>query len=346
MESCAKKDAGAALSILDSIFEAGVSVEQTITDFADYFRNLLFIKAGITKESILGQRPERFSQVVMDAWGIAQAEKALEIMLNLYRDARYSLDARCELELAVARLCWLSDLVSPDELQKAFRAARDIIGQGGVLPQQRGAQPSASPAIAERSAPAREMSSPARAPSSAAQPKEQKPWGFSALRGGGGEAQAAAGMPQVQGAAPATSAEPMAAPRAEKKTLNLSALPAALAELFSHTKPLISSLFNQTSAWKKDGKNVSFAVANALHLKQIESEKAAVQRAIAELLGEEVSVEVSMAAAAESHVEPALPQEVEAVCNVFKGRVVRQEAASQGSLKDDRVERDEDKEET
>ena len=338
VESCAKKDAGAALSILDGIFEAGVSVEQTTTDFADYFRNLLFIKAGITKESILGQKPERFSKVVLDAWGTIQAERALEIMLNLYRDVRYSLDARCELELSVARLCWLSDLVRPDELQKAFRAARDIIGQGAVLPQQRGQQPSAMPAIAERSAPAREMSSPARAP----EPKTEMPWGFSALKGANGAGAQAA----IQGAAQAAP-DVSGAHQSKKKTLTLDELPAALAEHFSHSEPMLSAIFPQSSSWKRSGGEISFSISSPLSFKRMEAKKGDVLRAIVELLGEEITLSISMEAPAEGASAPMLPPEVEAVCNVFRGNVVRQEAASQGSLKgqEQRESRDEDTEE-
>jgi DNA polymerase III subunit gamma/tau len=129
-EACAERDAQGAFLALDGLIENGVSVDQFTVDLADYYRNLLLIKSGVTKESLLGQRPDRFSAKVLDLWSATQLERALGLTLQLYRDIRYSLDPRYELELAVSRLSWLSDYVSPVELKAAVVKAQTLLMQG------------------------------------------------------------------------------------------------------------------------------------------------------------------------------------------------------------------------
>ena len=49
------------------------------------------------------------------------------MFLQLFRDLRFSLNPRYELELTVSRLAWLSDYVSPKELKEAFDAAQALL---------------------------------------------------------------------------------------------------------------------------------------------------------------------------------------------------------------------------
>ena len=130
VEACAERNGQAALSLLDDIIQNGVSVEQFTVDVADYFRSLLLIRSGITKESLLGQHASRFSAKVLGIWSPVQIERALGIMLQLFRDIRYSLDPRYELELAVSRLSWLSDYVSSAEMKTAIVQARSLLQKG------------------------------------------------------------------------------------------------------------------------------------------------------------------------------------------------------------------------
>jgi len=59
----------------------------------------------------------------------------------LYRDIRYSLSPRYELELAFSRLCWLSQYVSPAEVKKAIDAAHSLLTEVPVLPERHPAAP-------------------------------------------------------------------------------------------------------------------------------------------------------------------------------------------------------------
>ena len=115
------------IGLLDEFLQAGVSIEQLISNSADYLRSLLLIKNGVKKESLLGNSAERYSNVVLGAWNTVQIERALSLFLQLYRDIRYSLSPRYELELAFSRLCWLGSYVSNTEVKKAIDAAQGLL---------------------------------------------------------------------------------------------------------------------------------------------------------------------------------------------------------------------------
>ena len=132
-EDAAQNKAQDALLKIDEFLQNGVSIEQFIVNCTDYLRSLLLIRAGITKEALLGQSRDRYSQVVLQAWNPIQLERALSILLQLYRDIRYSLSPRYELELAFSRLSWLSQYVSPSEVKKAIDEAKSLLMQGQQL---------------------------------------------------------------------------------------------------------------------------------------------------------------------------------------------------------------------
>lgn len=152
VSACVAKNGQEALSILDGILQGGISVEQVVSDCADYFRSLLLVKHGITKEALIGQRADRFPQDILQGWEAVQIERALSIMLQLFKDLRFSIDQRYELELAVSRLSWLGDYVSPADLKTAFDAAKSLISSRRTdvetarpLPHREESQPKESP---------------------------------------------------------------------------------------------------------------------------------------------------------------------------------------------------------
>ncbi len=126
-EACAQNRTADVIGLLDDFLQAGVSIEQLISNSADYLRSLLLIKSGVKKESLLGNSAERYSNVVLGAWNTIQIERALSLFLQLYRDIRYSLSPRYELELAFSRLCWLGSFVSNAEVKKAIDAAQGLL---------------------------------------------------------------------------------------------------------------------------------------------------------------------------------------------------------------------------
>ena len=129
-DDCVDANAAGVTEKLDQFLQSGISIEQLITNSADYLRSLLLIKSGITKESLLGQAADRYSKKVLSAWNSVQLERGLSLFLNLYRDIRYSLSPRYEIELIFSKLCWLKEYVSPAEIKKAIDSAQTLLMQG------------------------------------------------------------------------------------------------------------------------------------------------------------------------------------------------------------------------
>jgi hypothetical protein len=132
-EACAANDTAGALSQIDEILASGVAIEQFVIDMASYYRSLLLLKNGITRESLLGYSPRRFSAMALERLDSIRLEQALSLLLACYRDIRYSVSPRFELEAAVSKLAWLTRWVSPPELSAALGAARNVLG-GGLPP--------------------------------------------------------------------------------------------------------------------------------------------------------------------------------------------------------------------
>jgi DNA polymerase-3 subunit gamma/tau len=149
-------ETGKVLEGADAVLATGVSIEQFVADLAEYFRNLLFLKSGIAKDTLLGYAPEDFDTGVRDSLSAAQMEKAIELLLALYRNIRFSLNQRFELELVLARLADLDGLISPSEIRDAIREIR-----GRVL---------AAPGVSLASAPAAAPHPSASASASSAAP--------------------------------------------------------------------------------------------------------------------------------------------------------------------------------
>jgi len=125
-ESCAAGDFVLSISLLDAILSSGVAVETFICDLAGYYHSMLLLKTGVTREALLGYPPSRFSQAVQQKYDKLRLERAGELLYELYRNIRYSVSPRFELETLVSKLCWLEKWISPSELGDAVNRARDL----------------------------------------------------------------------------------------------------------------------------------------------------------------------------------------------------------------------------
>ncbi|MBO4393573.1 MAG: hypothetical protein J5800_04445, partial [Spirochaetales bacterium] len=112
----------------------GMSLEQIIKDFSEYFRSLLLIKKGVKSENVLGEQVSSFPPEIINAFNEEQLETALDMFLNLYRDIRYSLNPRFELELAISKLSKLRYVASTASvIEQLARLKNDLIN-GTITP--------------------------------------------------------------------------------------------------------------------------------------------------------------------------------------------------------------------
>jgi DNA polymerase-3 subunit gamma/tau len=131
-EACAANDTARAFALTDEILSSGVAIEQFVIDLAGYYRSLLLLKNGVERESLLGYSPRLFSARALETFDSVRLEQALDLLLACYRDIRYSVSARFELETAISKLSWLSHWVSPPELKAAMEKAQNALRTSGT----------------------------------------------------------------------------------------------------------------------------------------------------------------------------------------------------------------------
>ncbi len=120
--------------LLEELLISGISVEQCIKDIASYLRVVLLIKRNIVNESILGMQLSSLNRDVIETYNEEQVEAALQMFLQLYKDVRYSLDPRFELELAVSRLMTLKQMMSSTRLVKHIQDLKLGLTENTVIP--------------------------------------------------------------------------------------------------------------------------------------------------------------------------------------------------------------------
>ena len=134
MEDVLVGNRSGSLDKIHDLLAKGVSIEQIIKDFTEYFRSLLLIRKGVKSGNVLGEQVSSFPQSIRDAFNEEQLETALDMFLNLYRDIRYSLNPRFELELAISKLSRLRYVASTASvIEQLARLKNDLIN-GTISP--------------------------------------------------------------------------------------------------------------------------------------------------------------------------------------------------------------------
>ena len=355
-EFCVDGNSKAALEKLDEITANGVSIEQFVSNFADYLRSLLLIQSGITKESLLGQNIQRFSQKVLSSWNKMMLERALSLMLQLFRDIRYSVSPRYELELAISRLCWLTSYVSVTEVKTAIEQAKALLMQGqsvqqnvsqqntqqnnGFAPKSEGfSHPFLNSGYQEE-----------RNPSITANTTQEKTF-----------------APQIQIPMPVEKPvqtyqqvnEQVQVPQFEVETpkeKDVKAKPElTIEELKKETiheleviNPFLTSILIQTSDWSFNNNTIQIEVETPYLKRQIETYKKEITDFIAKLWQKNVGINPVIKAKVENtQPQEELPEVVDLLCTDFRGKVVQvynvQKSPSMNNSQMQKTEHSEDK---
>lgn len=167
VEACAAGEGERVIALVDETLAAGVPVEQVAIELSEYFRSLLFLRHGIVQESLLGYPAERFSGMALEHLTVSQLEQAVSLLLELYRNLRYSLSERLELELVLSRLAALAGYLTPREILDQVQQLRRELGGGAPTTPGGGSPAAARPSAAPIRA-AATVSGPAVAPATPA----------------------------------------------------------------------------------------------------------------------------------------------------------------------------------
>ena len=320
---CAGGNVTEALLRLDECLQNGVSIEQLVTDCSDYVRNLLLVKSGVTKEALLGQSADRFSKEVLSAWSSVQLERALSIFLQLYRDIRYSLSPRYEFELAVSRLCWLTQYVSASEVKKALDAVKPMLarsaeakalGDAGAKPASGAVQPIAPPVPAAGGMPSALPRFSALEDSDDGAPYGEEPgapYGEEPPQDGGS-----------QPPFPDGGAEPPVTEAAAVDTGDIAKVRQALIADFSVNDALLASALMKTQDWQLAGSEVKVVIGDAFEQMQLQQHAGKIAAGLSRLYGRQLAFSVQLVERRPEQAAQELPVEVQILRDTFKGSVL------------------------
>lgn len=360
-EDCAENKTQSALEKLDSFLQAGISIEQLISNATDYLRSLLLIKNGITKESLLGQSAERFSAKVLSAWNSIQIERAVSIFLQLYRDIRYSLSPRYELELAFSRLSWLSQYVSPAEVKVAIDKTKAVLlqnaqpaslTQNSSLGMQQASQQQAQmqsqpqkprifispePEVAPQAKNQSFSNGGAEPPDQAAAQSVENFSDFETYAPEGSYAPDDMGFSQQENSVPEQNPQSVGFVRdmqALKKTI--------LSELSKSEKTaILATTLIQTAEWVLDENTVKTTVASNFTQSQLQKQASQISAIISQYYGENLQFSVSIKQAAKENSLENAPYEVQLLCSIFRGQIVSKGERTE-SPKPEKIEKTDD----
>ncbi len=302
-----------ALRLFDEVMTSGVAVEQFVIELTDYYRSLLFLKMGIQKPSLLGYTVDRFSSEVLQTLSVRQIEKALSLLLELYRNLRYSINGRFEVELVLSRLADLRNYLSREELLERIQALRrELRYATGESTGQKGIEPKGTLGTGIKRGSLqveREINSE---PSSGALPEEgetEDGWQEEVT-------------PQAE-RIPQIGIEAIK----EKSELETSQRQGIIASL-KRKKLTLSSTLEKAEAWRWQGNTLIIVFRNKFSADLVQADLALVTQKVREVLGREVEVVV--------HFEPSKTDPDGGVAN-NKGARSSETEPSEGG-KEDRIE--------
>lgn len=327
-EECAAQNVSGVQEKLGDFLQAGISVEQLITNSADYLRSLLLVKNGVTKESLLGQDAARFSQKVLAAWNSVQLERALSIFLQLYRDIRYSLSPRYEIDLAFSRLCWLGEYVSPAEVKQAVDKARALLESPpqNATQARSGTQQSFSDGAenAQSGAPKEFHFAPLHFSQdlNSANSQELNSAEENSIRQNSDSENSFKQNFSEQNSARQNSIQENS-PRqefAQNAPIDDSLRGKAIAALLVDDE-VSASLLKNTKNWRANGETILAEVSDEFQKNQIDAKIQVINKAVSAAFGGNYSFQARVAAASEQNSQTEIPEVVNTLCKVFKGTI-------------------------
>lgn len=322
-EECAAQNVSGVQEKLGDFLQAGISVEQLITNSADYLRSLLLVKNGVTKESLLGQDAARFSQKVLSAWNSIQLERALSIFLQLYRDIRYSLSPRYEIDLAFSRLCWLGEYVSPAEVKQAVDKARALLESPpqNATQAQGGTQQSFSGGAenAQSGAPKEFHFAPLRFSQelNSTNLTEEN----SILQNSNSENSGEQNFSEQDSARQNPQENSSRQEFAQDAPIDDSLRGKAIAALLVDDE-VSASLLKNTKNWRASGETILAEVSDEFQKNQIDAKIQIINKAVSAAFGGNYFFQARVAATSEQNSQTEIPQVVNTLCKVFKGTVI------------------------
>lgn len=323
IETVISGDGGAVMEQVDAILFQGVAVEQFVGDLGEYFRNLLFLRHGVRSESLLGYNPERFSKEAREAFSVEQLELAVEMVLKLFRDLRFSLNQRYELELLLSRIAGLTDYLSPGQMLQEIKRLKTLLSEGGVQAGERTQEGTAQSAVREplirieKRPPAEERSPSREIPRT----KETT----SAEPGPGGDEPPGFNPDHYEDEAPPADMAGEDMPEGgitDSPMVDMNAFKAEILRELKRKKLTLSSALEKAIDWCLEGDKLTITFNNDFPARVVRQEQKSIAEKIQEMMGWSLKIHIRVEEA-EMEDSPLVDEQVQAVKKVFRGEVIQ-----------------------
>lgn len=116
-----------ALTLVNSLLTKGTSITNIIKSLASYFKSLILLSSNIVDEQLLYGQSSNYPLEIRKKLDIHKTQAALTLLLDLYRNIRYSINPKIELELCVSKLCSISSFVSTSSLLEEIKNTKKTI---------------------------------------------------------------------------------------------------------------------------------------------------------------------------------------------------------------------------
>ena len=325
IEQMVAGDRARVLDLADTILFNGVPVEQFVSDIAEYFRNLLLIKSGILKESILGYKPDRFNSSALNTYSAQQLEQGVSLLLELFRKIRYSVSPRFELELVLSRLTALKDSLSTIELTKQLYVLKSELSSS---------QPRIMNADISDVAIKRKNSITAGSEmvtkdglTRPTYPWEKKESGYEKKNEEIPDQESKSSLNQPEPDDWESDSEvdedlSIGSESQKKKPISSEEFKIYLIERFRKTKLALSSALEKAVYWSYNEGKVKIGFSNAYNANFIKRDLPEISKALSEFAGEKIDLEVGIEENGASNNNDLKDEQLEIVKRVFRGEII------------------------
>ncbi len=141
-------DSGAALSLIDRLYNASKDMERLCTEWTEYFRNLMILKSVADASDLIVAPPAELERMAQEAAGfeLTGILHCMDVLQQALERLRNGVSPRVEMEMAVLRLCSPELDNSMDSLLRRITRLEDAVKTGMLAAP---AVPAPSPAAPE-----------------------------------------------------------------------------------------------------------------------------------------------------------------------------------------------------
>ena len=144
-------DSGAALALIDRLYNASKDMERLCAEWTEYFRNLMILKSVKDAADLIVAPPAELHRMAAEAeqFELPAILHCMNVLQQALERLRGGVSRRVEMEMAVLRLCSPDLDASADSLLRRVKMLEDTIKSGMTLAPQAPAAPSCPAARAE-----------------------------------------------------------------------------------------------------------------------------------------------------------------------------------------------------